>query len=960
MVSIKNIPHPKIGSRRVYTLVFLLTFVLLYNFLWPAVWTWVLLPRASSDTHGLRIEIFKKGFLFNSPAGTKKSEESYMILDRAEHSALAFAVWKIPVSGRYRLLLESDSTCTLYLDGKSVLKIQGFYPQNGEGVMQYLNKGPHLLLFKLYSGPNKGWVDLKIQSPGETAFSRINQRDLRYIQLNNFPEWWNVIFYLKIGLITGLILSLLLFWWPELSSLLRSKSLLVWLTNRNVFLWFFLGLLMLILIQGTWPFFWKYYLLPKADLKGRGIQVDVFAGKNMANNLVKRFIASSSNLSLEDLQSSLRAYGIWQVPQAGQYNLTLSCKDYGSLTIDEQLVISFPERAVGQTETVPLSLTQGPHLLLLRLSDFAEPGSLHLTVSSPGSSEIRPLSGQELNLITINDIDLILKWIHVGKYLGLIGLSFVLIMLFIRLGHWSVKVSLFLEQAPISFYAVGFSSILALSLVLRIFFLVDMHYPALGAKWVALVGLIFSFGALGGVFPMSLGQEIKNGTPKENNGMQGIELICLMAVMSIAVILRVLFLQNMEYKTDERQMVHMAINLARDHIPYVVGNLTSHGNRNPPGLLYLLSLPAFISSHPIHITFLIAFINIMAVLITYRLVRHLLGWRAAIVATLLFACSPWAVRCAMKVWPCNCVVFFSISLCYLLRTWHEKGGLWRGVLVGITACMLAQLHFSSLLLLIGIVIFSFILFPKIPWKKLPVVLMAFVLLWLPYVYYQAKQGPDSGHIIKRYLKELPGGNLDTLRNVYWEIGGFFLDSDGAIGNLGKEFRASVWKPIYGTFYVWVALVLFGLFLFEFKRLTNHSPPGEGFVDWLKLYIWAIIFTLTAQIMMNVRADMSYVEFVFPWPFVLIGLWISHLEPIWSFKKFRGKLLYVSYVIILIISISGAAYFWSWQDLLGRTGGDGEYGWVFYRQEAAEVNFIKTHRPLPDPLFGPETIFSWPH
>ena len=66
-----------------------------------------------------------------------------------------------------------------------------------------------------------------------------------------------------------------------------------------------------------------------------------------------------------------------------------------------------------------------------------------------------------------------------------------------------------------------------------------------------------------------------------------------MAILSIATILRVLFLQNMEFKQDEMEMVHMAINLARDHIPYVVGNLTSHGNRNPPGFLYLLSTSGF-------------------------------------------------------------------------------------------------------------------------------------------------------------------------------------------------------------------------------------------------------------------------------------------------------------------------------------------------------------------------------
>ena len=245
-----------------------------------------------------------------------------------------------------------------------------------------------------------------------------------------------------------------------------------------------------------------------------------------------------------------------------------------------------------------------------------------------------------------------------------------------------------------------------------------------------------------------------------------------------------------------------------------------------------------------------------------------------------------------------------------------------------------------------------------PLEKITRGLLAFFLLWLPYIYYQAKHGPDSGHIIEKYIKEFPGENLDTVRNVYWEIGGFFLDSDEAMGSLGKEFRASVWKPIYTTFYVWVILVLFGLYVFEFRRLPDPNPRGPDTVDWLKLYIWAVIFVLTVQVMINVRADISYVVFIFPWPFVLVGLWVYHLEKIWSSKRIGKKLLYLPFIIVLIISISGSAYFWSWQNFLGRTGGDGEYGGVFYRKEAAVVDFIKTHRPLPGPLFGPESQFSW--
>jgi hypothetical protein len=956
MTFIKNNQERKKGVKILYSFVFISIFILSYSFLWPAFWNFVILPKTSPDSHGLRLELFKKGLFLNSTAGKTESLDSYVALDKPEHSALAFAVWEVPVSGRYRILLETDSTCVLNLDGKTVLKIKGIYPHNGDGTTQYLKQGSHLLLLKFYNGPNKGWVDFKVQRPGEVTFSRLSPSHLRYIKLNNFTEWWNIILFTKWALLSGLGLVLLFLWWPELSTLLRSKSLFIWLSNRNFLIWAAFSILMLLLVLGIWPLLWNFFILPQADLKTPGIRVDVFAGKEMAGNPVKSFIEPSTQLTLASPQSSLRAYAIWQVPKTGEYKLTLNCKDYGSLFIDEQMVISFPERAVGQTASVPIYLTQGNHLLVLRLTNFNNKGLMNFTVARPGSTETLYLSSRELISGPVKDLDLILKIVRIGKYVGLVGLSLALILLIIRLGNWGSYISTLIEPAPLSFFGAGVSLVVAVSLFLRILFLVDMHYPAIGAKCLALWGLAFSFGTLLGVFSVSLGKKIKNGIPGENPGIKGIETICLMAIMSIATIMRVLFLQNMEFKSDEIEMVHMAINLVRDHIPYVVGNLSSHDNRNPAGFLYLLSLPALISYHPIHITLFIVLLNVLAVFMTYCLVRNLLGWRAATVAALLFACSPWAIRCSMKVWPQHCVVFFALSLCLLLRTWYERGSWWRSVLLGVTAAMLSQLHFSSFLLLGGIVIFSLILIPKIPWKRLPVALLAFLLLWLPYIYYQAKHGPDTGHIIQKYIKEFPGKNLKTVRNVYWEVGGFFLDSDEAMGGLGKEFRASVWKPIYLTFYVWLILVLFGLYVFEFRYYPDQNPRAPNAVDWLKLYIWAIIFDLAVQVMINVQADISYVEFVFPWPFILIGLWVHQLEKPQPSKRVGKRMLYLPFIIVLLISVFGSAYFWSWQNFLGRTGGDGEYGNVFYRMEAAEIDFIRKTRPLPGP--GPETKFSW--
>jgi hypothetical protein len=954
--SIKRKGGKKTGRKALISALIVLVFFLATQFLWPVVWNFVILPKASPDRHGFRIESFKSGLFLPTPAGQSESPSSLISLNRPNHSALAFTVWEVPASGSYRFLLETDASSLFYLDGKTILKTNGFYPHNGEGTVRHLEKGPHFLLFSFDSGPNQGRVRLKIRPPEGNTFSPIDPAFLRYLELNNLPEWWR--FYtLFLWIMAGVFcLGLWFLWAPEISAFMRSRFFFDWLTNKNSLVWISLGLIMVLFILGVWPFLKNYFLLPQIKSGRSGLDVEIFAGKIMSENPVKVLNASSSQLTLADPQSSLRASAIWEVAQAGIYTLKLSCIGYGGLTIDDQPVISFPERYIGPGENIQQYLTAGPHLVVLKLFNYDNPGSINFTVGQPNETDDRYLSEKELTRISPKMVASTHNAVLAVQYLGLMLLSLSLLLLALKTKRAASRLSDLLGQDPFGLYLCGFSLTLALALTLRIIFLVDMEYPAEGSKWLAIIGLITSFGLVGRSLWASLSKKNRQEGPATIKPAAEEGLICILAIMSIAVIIRVLFLQNMEFKYDEREMVYMAVNLVWDHIPYVVGNLSSHGNRNPAGFLYLLSIPALISNHPIHITFFITLLNIVAVYMTFRIVSSWLGWRAGAVAALLFSCSPWAVHYSMKIWPQHCIMFFTLSLYFCLRSWYEKGGKINSILLGLSAAMLAQLHFSSFLFLVGIVIFFLILAPNIPWKRLPLVLIAFILLWLPYIYYQMKSGPDSGPIIQQYLREFPGGNLKTIRNVYWETGGFFLDSNEALGTLGKEFRASVRNPIYYSFHIWIALALIGLYVFEFRHPPGHTPRDHIAPDWLKLYIWAVIFALTAQVLLNFPADISYVEFVFPWPFVLMGLGITYLEGKWGSKRIIKTFRFVPVSIVLLISISGTVYFWSWQNFLGRTGGSGDYEWVFYRKAALEYNPIKIQRPLPGP--GPETKFSW--
>ncbi len=120
--------------------------------------------------------------------------------------------------------------------------------------------------------------------------------------------------------------------------------------------------------------------------------------------------------------------------------------------------------------------------------------------------------------------------------------------------------------------------------------------------------------------------------------------------MALAAWLRLGWPGIVEFKRDEANVSILALDLAHDQNFPLLGIDSSVGIRNAPVNIYIMALPYLLSSDPILATSFVAMLNVIAVGLLYLFARRYYGVPAAIIVTLLYAASPWAVIFARKIW----------------------------------------------------------------------------------------------------------------------------------------------------------------------------------------------------------------------------------------------------------------------------------------------------------------------
>ena len=181
------------------------------------------------------------------------------------------------------------------------------------------------------------------------------------------------------------------------------------------------------------------------------------------------------------------------------------------------------------------------------------------------------------------------------------------------------------------------------------------------------------------------------------------------AVLTVALLilatLRLWKLDLLEFKGDE----FTAILLTYAHVTGVqfalTGLTSSTGIPNPPFFLYLLSPVVAVTTNPVIVTGWIVSLNLLGIGILLWLFRRTFRWGTALLATVLFASSPWAFIFSRKIWAQNALLPFMAGSVFLLIDLKDRYRPWKVWLLALLLACALQLHMSVWFLLPGMAVF---------------------------------------------------------------------------------------------------------------------------------------------------------------------------------------------------------------------------------------------------------------
>jgi hypothetical protein len=138
------------------------------------------------------------------------------------------------------------------------------------------------------------------------------------------------------------------------------------------------------------------------------------------------------------------------------------------------------------------------------------------------------------------------------------------------------------------------------------------------------------------------------------------EWLALAGIIVLAAVLRLGMPGVVEFKRDEANLSALAYDMAHLKTFPLLGIDSSVGIPNAPVSVYLTAVPYIFSSDPTTATLYVGLLNVIAVGLTFALVRRYYGPWAATCAGVFYAVAPWGVIFSRKIWAQDMLPLFVV------------------------------------------------------------------------------------------------------------------------------------------------------------------------------------------------------------------------------------------------------------------------------------------------------------
>jgi 4-amino-4-deoxy-L-arabinose transferase-like glycosyltransferase len=357
--------------------------------------------------------------------------------------------------------------------------------------------------------------------------------------------------------------------------------------------------------------------------------------------------------------------------------------------------------------------------------------------------------------------------------------------------------------------------------------------------------------------------------------------------------------QYMIFLGDEGRDAIIVRRIFTELHPPLIGPGTSVGNLYLGPLYYYMMAPALLIANfsPVGPAVQIAILGVITVGFVWWVGRKWFNSTVGLVAAGLFAISPTVIMYSRSSWNPNIMPFFALLSIYSIwKVWREEKFNWLIVLGLSFACVL-QSHYLGLLLLPTIFIFWLITFFKVRKtsmlktfvNKSLIGLMVFIILMSPLFIFDLRHNWLNARSMYAFL-------VTSSTNVS-------LNPWSAIPKLPSVlnlFSSSVVaaKDTIGALIASVTLIvaIVWVFIANYRKNKTFKVKGEY---WL-IFSWLGFGILGLALYRQSIFD-HYFGFIFPVPFILIGVLISALLSHGKILKWLGVILLGYLTIINLIN-----------------------------------------------------------
>jgi len=284
--------------------------------------------------------------------------------------------------------------------------------------------------------------------------------------------------------------------------------------------------------------------------------------------------------------------------------------------------------------------------------------------------------------------------------------------------------------------------------------------------------------------------------------------------------------------------------------------------------------------NPVGPAVMVALFGIATVFLVYRVGSEFFDKKVGLIAAFLYTMSPLVIAYSRSSWNPNLMPFFSLlTMCVLYKA-LKTNKIKLFVLCGFLFGILMQIHYLALFL--GVVAFFYILLTRInkaifASKDYFYILIGFLVGWLPFLAFEIRHGfPNIQSIVSFVFNQDQGGPIvetDFLETIY---NAFFRLFARLVVNFPPPEQVALQVSANIAIWYWLTLLLGTISVFLLlKRFLVGLNNKEEFRKMSLLILWLIVGIGLFGFYKKPIYD-YYFGFMFPLPFMLVGLTISSL------------------------------------------------------------------------------------